>query len=151
MVGVHQVETHLPVGRRSEETLVEGILEVGAAPSVGILVPVPVVDEGVDPVLERSADPFLDHLRVVVQFIAPKGLLGLVVAFETGRSLLDDFPFAFAVRPEPAVRQRIVVTGRPDVGADAVIRLLLREAGQAQQQCACEREDSFHGYRRSGH
>ena len=62
VVGVHDVEIHLAVRWCPEEALVQGILQIGTAPAIRRIIPVPVVDEDVHPVAKRLLDLEFHHL-----------------------------------------------------------------------------------------
>ena len=118
MVGPHDVEIHLVMAGSSQEAVVQRTLQIRAAVAIGIVVPVPIVDEGIDPILEGSLDPLFHHDGIIVHLIAPERLTGLVMLGETLVSLLDHLPLPYTFFPEPFMTELVVMTGWPDIGAD---------------------------------
>jgi hypothetical protein len=118
MIRPHDVKIHLGVARSLQETVIESALQIRPAVALGIVVPVPIIDEGVHAIFKGCLDPFLNHDRIVIHLVAPERLAGLVMLRETLVSLLDDFPLPYSFFPEPLVGKRIVVARRPDVSAD---------------------------------
>ena len=125
MICPHYVEIHLLVGRSLQESIVQSAFQVWPAVTIRVGEPIPVIDECVHAMLQRSVDPLLHHLGVVIHLVTPQRLPRLIMLGESLVALLDDFPFANPLLPEPVMRQRIVMAGRPHVCADVsrVLRL----------------------------
>ena len=116
VVGPHQVELHLPVVLRLQETLVQHIFQKRT-----VIVPIPVKNESIDPVFEGRSDFPLLHLRIGLVQIAPQRDVGLTVPVEFGTGLVNGLPFTDSVRENPNLRKPgIVVVSRPDERSDIV-------------------------------
>ena len=120
VVGPHDVELHLFVVGGPQEALVEALLQEGTA-----VVPVPVVDEDVDAVLDGLVDLHLHNLRVGLVTATPEGLaIPLVVGGLEGHAGGDThngLPLTDAVGPELTGTEFLAGVRRPDVGRNIVL------------------------------
>ena len=127
VVRPHDEELHLAVVRCPEKALVERILEEGTS-----LVPVPVVDEDVDPVRNRRVDLLRDVSRIGLVRVAPHGLARLFVSSPLRLRLPDALPLALAGLEDAELRPaRFGLVRRPHVGRHVVI---LRSCGREGEQ-----------------
>jgi hypothetical protein len=104
VVGPHYIKLHLPVVRGFQETIVKSTFKERA-----FVIPVPVVYEYINAMISCCINPFFNHFRIVVRFISPKGLSGLIVTLEPWIPLLNHFPFTSSLRPEHFSSQWIVM------------------------------------------
>ena len=73
--------------------------------------------------LACCTNPFLHHLRIIIQLITPHGLLWLIMSLKAGASFLNNFPFTGAFRPEHITKTLIMMARRPDIGCNTIFPL----------------------------
>lgn len=115
MVGPHQVEFHAVTVPGLQKAIVQAILQKRSA-----VIPVPVVDEYIYPVVGRGRDLHLHHIGVGLVHVSPEGLPGPAMAGEFRHGVLHRLPFTHALGPEHPGAGLVAGVGRPYVGGYVV-------------------------------
>ena len=117
VVGPHAAELHALIVRRVEVALLQAPVEKGP-----VVVPVPVEDPVVEPVVGGRVDLLLHDLGIGLVLVAPRRHLGLHVSGEPRPGLLDQLP----LRPPLAVG---LFVARVDVVVGKVVGPDLKRLG----------------------
>ena len=116
VVGPHEIELHLSVVRRAEESIVQTLFEEGPA-----VVPVPVVDEHVHAVGERFSDLEFHDGGIGFVLRAPERSAGQDVVRASLLCGKYGLPFSVPLRPEGDGTRLFARVGGPDISGDVVM------------------------------